>query len=168
MHKEEKFTVVDLEEVVAQVLVDLELLITQKGASVHIELLPRIKAIPIQMQQLFYNLINNALKFARKDVPPIIEIKARQLSEEEVAQYPGLVRFKENYEIVVKDNGVGFEQSHAEKIFTIFQRLHKKTEYEGTGIGLSLVKKVVNNHNGEVRAVSASGQGAAFHVILPV
>jgi len=168
MHKEEKFIVVDLGDIVAQVLVDLELLITQKGASVHIELLPQVKAIPIQMQQLFYNLINNALKFARKDVPPIIEITARQLLEDEVAQYPGLVRFKEYYEIVVKDNGVGFEQSHAEKIFTIFQRLHKKTEYEGTGIGLSLVKKVVNNHNGEVRAVSTSGQGAAFHVILPV
>ncbi len=79
-----------------------------------------------------------------------------------------IIRFKEYYEIVVKDNGVGFEQSHAEKIFTIFQRLHKKTEYEGTGIGLSLVKKVVNNHNGEVWAVSTSGQGAAFHVILPL
>ncbi len=83
-------------------------------------------------------------------------------------QYPRLIRFKEYYEIVVKDNGVGFDQSHAEKIFTIFQRLHKKTEYEGTGIGLSLVKKVVNNHNGEVRAVSALEKGAAFHVILPV
>ncbi len=84
-----------------------------------------------------------------------------------MAQYPRLVRFKEHYEIVVSDNGVGFDQAHAEKIFTIFQRLHKKTEYEGTGIGLSLVKKVVNNHNGEVRAVSTPGKGAAFHVILP-
>lgn len=168
MHKVEKFIVVDLEEVVAQVLVDLELLITQKGASVDIAPLPQVKAIPIQMQQLFYNLINNALKFSRKDSSPHIEITARQLLEEELAQYPRLVRFKEYFEIVVKDNGIGFDQSHAEKIFTIFQRLHKKTEYEGTGIGLSLVKKVVNNHNGEVRAVSTPGKGAAFYVILPV
>ncbi len=168
MHKVEKFIEVDLEEVVAQVLVDLELLITQKGASVHIESLPQVKAIPIQMQQLFYNLINNALKFSKKDVAPQIEITARQLLEEEVAQYSRLIRFKEYYEFVVRDNGVGFDQAQAEKIFTIFQRLHKKTEYEGTGIGLSLVKKVVNNHNGDVRAVSAPGKGAAFYVILPL
>ncbi len=168
MQRDEKFIVVDLEEIVTQVLVDLELLITEKGASVRIEPLPKVKAIPIQMQQLFYNLINNALKFSKKDVPPQIEITARQLLEEEVAQYSRLVKFKEYHEIVVKDIGVGFDQRHAEKIFTIFQRLHNKTEYEGTGIGLSLVRKVVNNHNGEVRAVSAPGKGAAFHVILPV
>lgn len=168
MHKEEKFIVVDLEEIVAQVLVDLELLVTQKGAVVDIEPLPQVKAIPIQMHQLFYNLINNALKFSRKDNPPCIKITTRQVLDEELAHYPRLARFKEYYEIIVKDNGVGFDQSNAEKIFTIFQRLHKITEFEGTGIGLSLVKKVVNNHNGEVRAVSTPGQGAAFHVILPV
>lgn len=168
LHREEKFVPVNLNEVVAQVLVDLELMITQKGAAIEVSTLPVVKAIPIQIQQLFYNLINNALKFSKKDTPPKIEITSRRLIEEDLVQFPQLSRLKEYYEIVVKDNGVGFDQKHAEKIFTIFQRLHGKNEFEGTGIGLSLVKKVVSNHGGAIYALSHPGEGAAFHVILPV
>jgi two-component system CheB/CheR fusion protein len=167
MHREEKKMAVDLNTVVAQVLVDLELLISQKHAQIDVGDLPEIKAVPIQMQQLFYNLLNNALKFSKKDVPPVIGVRARKLEEEELLRYPNLQRFKTWYEFTVQDNGIGFEQQYAEKIFTIFQRLHTRKEFEGTGIGLSLVKKVIGNHGGEIRAVSAPGEGTTFRFILP-
>lgn len=166
LQREEKFVAVDLGEIVSQVLVDLELMISQKTASIKVAQLPVVKAAPIQMQQLFYNLLNNALKFSKKDIPPQINITSRQLMEEELGQFPQLQHFREYHEIVVKDNGIGFDQKHADKIFTIFQRLHSKTEYEGTGIGLSLVKKVVSNHGGEVYVHSEPDKGTAFHVIL--
>jgi signal transduction histidine kinase len=87
--------------------------------------------------------------------------------EEELTRFPQFQHFRVYHEIIIKDNGIGFEQKHADKIFTIFQRLHPKTEYEGTGIGLSLVKKVVTNHGGEVHVHSQPNEGTAFHVILP-
>jgi len=87
--------------------------------------------------------------------------------EEELLKFPKLQHFKEYYEIVVSDNGIGFDEKYADKIFTIFQRLHQKSEYEGTGIGLSLVKKVVTNHGGEVYVHSKPNEGSTFHIILP-
>ena len=129
--------------------------------------LPEVRAIPVQMQQLFFNLIGNALKFTREGIEPRIVIQSRLLLPQEIILYPQLSRFKNYYEITVQDNGIGFEQKHAEKIFTIFQRLHPKTDYEGTGIGLSLVKKIITNHGGEIHAVSSPGQGTSFHIILP-
>lgn len=167
LHEKQHFEVVDLNKIVNDILVDLELLISQKKASIEKDELPKLKAIPIQMQQLFYNLINNALKFSKKDVAPRITITSRQLLEEELPKYPQLHQYKKYYEIIVKDNGIGFEQQYAEKIFNIFQRLHTRTEFAGTGIGLSLVKKVVTNHKGEISVVSTPGEGAAFQVILP-
>jgi PAS domain S-box-containing protein len=166
IHNEEKSTVVDLNNVAALVLVDLELMIQQKNAVIQVGNLPAIKAIPIQMQQLFYNLLNNALKFSRKDVAPQIVLSSKQLMEEELVQFPQLHRYKTYYEIVFKDNGIGFDQVYADKIFTIFQRLHSKSDYEGTGIGLSLVKKVVANHGGQVSVHSKQGHGTTFRVIL--
>lgn len=167
LKSEDKFSIVSLNEVVSQVLVDLELLISQKNATIHVSELPVLNAIPVQMQQLFYNLVNNALKFSRPGTPPIIEISATNALQEEITMHPELVRFKEYYKITIKDNGIGFEQKYAEKIFTIFQRLHSKSAYEGTGIGLSLVKKVAINHRGVIYGVSEPDQGAAFHVLLP-
>lgn len=167
LHREEKFLQVDLNEAVAHVLQDLELLIIQKKATINVGSLPVIKAIPIQLQQLFYNLINNALKFARRDEPPVVSISSRLVPEEELLEFPTLNRFSLYHEIVVKDNGIGFEQKYAGKIFEMFQRLHSKAQYEGTGIGLSLVKKVITNHGGEIFALSEPGHGTAFHIILP-
>ena len=167
LKSEDKFSSVSLNEVVSQVLVDLELLISQKNATIHVSELPVLNAIPVQMQQLFYNLVNNALKFSRPGTPPIIEISATNALQEEITMHPELVRFKEYYKITIKDNGIGFEQKYAEKIFTIFQRLHSKSAYEGTGIGLSLVKKVAINHRGVIYGVSEPDQGAAFHILLP-
>ena len=167
LRSEEKFGPVDLNDIVSQVLTDLELLISQKNAVIRIKNLPVINGAAIQMQQLFYNLINNALKFSRKEVAPEIEITARVLSEEKLTGYPDLRRFRAYHEIIVKDNGVGFEQKYAEQIFTIFQRLHSKSEFEGTGIGLSLVKKVAANHGGEVIAKSTVGKGTSIYLVLP-
>lgn len=167
LRREVNFVTVNLNEIVSQVLIDLELMISQKDASVKVNPLPLIRAVPVQMQQLFYNLLNNSLKFSKKDLSPLIEISCRQLMKEELLQFPQLHHFKEYYEIVVRDNGIGFDEKYADKIFTIFQRLHQKTDYEGTGIGLSLVKKVVTNHGGEVYVHSQPDEGAAFHIILP-
>jgi light-regulated signal transduction histidine kinase (bacteriophytochrome) len=168
LHREEKFVQVNLNEIVAHILIDLELMITQKNAVVQIGDLPVLKAIPIQMQQLFYNLINNALKFSTKDRAPEIVITSKQMGDEQIKSLPQLIFYKQYFEIIVKDNGIGFDQIHSDKIFTIFQRLHTRAEYEGTGIGLSLVKKVVNNHKGEIHAVSQLGVGTSFHIILPI
>ncbi|WP_052324244.1 ATP-binding protein [Flavihumibacter sp. ZG627] len=167
LKSEDRFSWVSLNEVVSQVLVDLELMIAKKNATIQVSELPVLNAIPVQMQQLFYNLINNALKFSRPGTPPIVEISATNALQEEITMHPELIRFKEYYKITIKDNGIGFEQKYAEKIFAIFQRLHSKTAYEGTGIGLSLVKKVAINHRGLIYAVSEPDNGAAFHVLLP-
>jgi PAS domain S-box-containing protein len=168
LRREVNFVPVNLNEIVSQVLIDLELMISQKNALIKVSTLPVIKAIPVQMQQLFYNLLNNSLKFSQKGIPPSIEISYRQLMEEELVKFPKLQHFKEYYEIVVSDNGIGFDEKYADKIFTIFQRLHQKSEYEGTGIGLSLVKKVVTNHGGEVYVHSQPNEGSTFHIILPL
>lgn len=161
------FTQVDLNKTIAQILTDLELLIEQKGAEVIVDPLPVINAVPIQMQQLFYNLVHNGLKFSKQDEKPRIEIRARQLREEEIMELPRLQHFKQYHEITVKDNGIGFDQQYSEKIFMIFQRLHSKSEIEGTGIGLALARKVVINHGGEIYATSKPGEGTCFHIILP-
>lgn len=167
LRREVNFVSVDLNEIVSQVLVDLELMVSQKNASVKFDSLPTIRAVPVQMQQLFYNLLNNSFKFSKKEIPPLIEISCRQVMQEELLKFPELQPFKEYYEFIVRDNGIGFEEKYADKIFTIFQRLHKKTEYEGTGIGLSLVKKVVMNHGGEVYVKSQLNEGTTFYIILP-
>jgi PAS domain S-box-containing protein len=145
---------VDLNEVLQHVTVDLELLIAQKGAKIHSEKLPVLQAIPLQMQQLFYNLVNNALKFNRSGITPEIHITC---SQNEAA-----------YEIRVADNGIGFDQQHARKIFTIFQRLHDRNAYSGSGIGLALCKKVVENHSGSIRAEGKPGEGAIFIINFPL
>jgi PAS domain S-box-containing protein len=167
LRREVNFVSVDLNEIVSQVLIDLELMISQKNASVNFDSLPTIRAVPVQMQQLFYNLLNNSLKFSKKEIPPLVEISCRQVMQEELLKFPALQLFKEYYEFIVRDNGIGFEEKYADKIFTIFQRLHNKKEYEGTGIGLSLVKKVVMNHGGEVYVHSQLNEGTTFYIILP-
>lgn len=159
---------VDVNAVIAHVTQDLELLITQKKATITTANLPVINAVPIQIQQLFYNLVNNALKFSKENITPVIHIKAEDTDPETVSTISELSTFKNYTTITVSDNGIGFEQQHAEKIFSIFQRLHPKTAYEGTGIGLSIVKKVVKNHGGIIRVTSQPGEGTSFHIILPL
>lgn len=165
--REKHFEQVNLNEIIADVKSDLELLITQKGASVIKSDLPTINAIPLQMHQLFYNLINNAVKFATPDREPIIHISGIALSGKENKKWQ-LPAKQQYFHLSVQDNGIGFEPQYAEKIFELFKRLHSQESYRGTGIGLALCKKVVDNHEGRIWAESEYGKGAAFHVILPV
>ena len=168
LHFEKLFIPTDLNEVIKNILYDFELLIQEKRAEIKIDQLPTIKAIPLQMNQLFYNLISNALKFSKEDVPPVITITSRTLTEKQIQKYPALNPKMAYVKIIFKVNGIGFEQQYADKIFTIFQRLHGKETYIGTGIGLALTKKIIENHQGEIFADAKEYEGASFHVILPI
>jgi len=158
---------VDLNGVLQHILNDLELFIHEKEAVITSQDLPKVKGEPLQLYQLFYNIINNSLKFSNPHVPPHIAITTRTLPPEEAGLYPGLDPSLEYIEILLKDNGIGFAQQYAEQIFTIFQRLNDRQAYTGTGIGLALCKKIVDNHHGHIYAVSAEAAGAAFYVVLP-
>jgi light-regulated signal transduction histidine kinase (bacteriophytochrome) len=164
----EQFKTVDLNQVILSVLADLELVINGKNARISYGNLPVINAVPQQMHQLFYNLINNALKFSRPDELPVINITSTILGKANFINIPGLIDAKHYYEIIVADNGIGFRQDASEKIFGMFQRLHSKEAYAGTGIGLALCKKVVANHTGVINAEGIEGVGAIFKVYLPV
>jgi light-regulated signal transduction histidine kinase (bacteriophytochrome) len=148
---------VDLNEKIQRVLEDLELDIKEKKANIHVGNLPTVGGYRRQLQQLFQNLISNALKYSKRNIPPLIDITACQVRENN----------KLYHRIEVKDNGIGFEQQYADKIFQMFTRLHGKAEYSGTGVGLSIVKKVVENHKGSIRVESTLGQGSTFTVLLP-
>lgn len=149
---------VNLTEKVEGVLEDLELDIEEKGAIIRVSNLPVIKGYRRQLQQLFQNLISNALKYSKQDVASVIQITADETHINGQA-----------YNVIsVVDNGIGFEQQYAEKIFQMFSRLHGKDEYSGTGVGLSIVKKIAENHDGFIRAESVLGEGSTFKVYLPV
>lgn len=160
------FTPTDLNELLRDTEKDLELFIKEKGARLDIGLLPKVDVIPGQMQQVFQNLVNNALKFSRNDTPPEIRIWAERVGEKSLDSAPA-----ENgafVRIYVQDNGIGFNEMYLDRIFTIFQRLHGRHEYEGTGIGLALVKKIVERHNGLLGARSREGEGSTFIIVLPL
>ncbi|RYF45075.1 MAG: PAS domain S-box protein, partial [Chitinophagaceae bacterium] len=161
------FDKVDLNTVLEQVLSDLEIVIDQTGAVVDSDRLPVIDAIPSQIQQLFSNLIGNALKFRKDSEKPKVEIRVNVLTNAEKEQYL-LVDDKIYYMIRISDNGIGFEQEYANKIFQIFQRLHGKVEYPGSGVGLAICKKIAENHRGQITAMSQPGFGAKFSIYLPV
>jgi PAS domain S-box-containing protein len=162
----EQFQKTDLNKVLKDVLSDYELLIEQKQAVVTYTDLPIIKGIPLQLHQLFANLISNALKFSENK--PAINITATRLLPSETVNYPQLQENREYVKLVFTDNGIGFEQQFAEQIFIIFQRLNNMRSYSGTGIGLALCKKIVDHHDGVIIAKSAPGAGATFTIILPV
>jgi hypothetical protein len=148
---------VDLNEKVKQALEDLDLDIEEKGAVVNVGQLPVVKGYRRQLQQLFQNLISNAVKYSKEDVPPRIEISAGEVE-----------RAGRRYHLIqVADNGIGFEQEYEDKIFQMFSRLHGKQEYSGTGVGLSIVKKVVENHDGFIKVASEPGIGSNFGICLP-
>ncbi|MDT7827609.1 ATP-binding protein [Pricia sp. S334] len=167
-HHEKLFEQTDLNDVLDDILSDFELLIEQKEAELQVGQLSTIEAIPLQVNQLFYNLVSNALKFSKEGVPPLLSISSRKYSKTEVKERPALDPDLSYYEIVFRDNGIGFSEKYGEQIFTIFQRLNPSSQYLGTGIGLALCKRIAENHHGDIFAESKEGQGAAFHVILPV
>lgn len=162
------YVTVHLNNIIENIRNDFELDIAHKAASFEIMTLCSVQAVPVQMNQLFFNLIGNALKFSLKDRPPQIQISSHYLNGKEKITYPELDPQCEYCEVKVKDNGVGFDQQYATDIFEIFHRLHHREAYEGTGIGLALCKKIVENHNGKIFARSVPGEGTSFHIILPV
>jgi PAS domain S-box-containing protein len=157
---------INLREVIKDIEGDFELLIEQKNAKIIVADLPTIEAIPLHMSQLFGNLLSNALKFSRPDIDPQITISSLLASKEELTNL-GLDKYSRHYKIEVADNGIGFNPEHAAQIFNIFQRLHGKQEYEGTGIGLALCRKIVQNHHGKIYAVPEPGKGSRFVIVLP-
>lgn len=158
---------VNLNKVVQEVCSEFELLIEQKEAVIESDALPDLVAVPVQMSQLFGNLISNALKFARPDVPIRIRIAAEKISRVQIEASCEVKEANEYYKISVADNGIGFSQANASQIFDIFQRLHSRSEYEGTGIGLAMCRKIVENHGGCISATGEVGVGATFTMILP-
>lgn len=158
----------DLNKILQHVIDDFDLLITQKEAVIHHDRLPVIDAVPLQINQLFGNLLGNALKFSRPGILPVISIHSGMLPATEIKKHPALNDRHSYCEIVFADNGIGFDQQFAEQMFLIFQRLNSREEFSGTGIGLALCKKIVLNHRGEIHAEAKEGEGAQFHIILPM
>lgn len=160
---------VDMNDKMRKVLEDLELIIEEKKAKINIGKLPTITGYRRQLQQLFHNLISNALKYNKPGIVPEINITAQKVIGKDIKQVT-LPDHKDKYFylIEVSDNGIGFEQENAEQIFKMFQRLHGKNEYPGTGVGLSIARKTVENHNGYIWAESQPGNGASFKVLIPV
>lgn len=165
--KAQPFQEVNIGEVVRQVVSDLEVRIEQLGARIEIENLPKVEVDASQMRQLFQNLISNALKFQRPGVKPEVIISSRILEDGEQT-FPACLPGDKVCRIFVQDNGIGFDEKYAERIFTVFQRLHSRSEYEGTGIGLAVVRKIMERHGGTVTAKSSEGDGATFIVTLPL
>ncbi len=153
----------DLNEIVGEVMADLDYVIESKKARiiVHNDLDPVI-GVPSQLRQVFQNLISNSLKFAKNGTTPQIDIYSETVAGPDPEANERLFQ-----KVVFKDNGIGFDQQYNEKIFTIFQRLHHKEDYEGTGIGLAIAKKIIEKHEGRITGESKPGQGATFTLFLP-
>lgn len=155
----QSFVVVDLTQITQEVLSDLEVRIQQTQAYVEVGELPLIHADPLQMRQLLQNLIGNALKFHAPGKVPMVKIYGEKFDTEDAVEF---------CQIIVEDNGIGFDEKYLDRIFNVFQRLHGRSEYEGTGIGLAICRKIVERHNGSICAQSTPGQGSRFIVILPI
>lgn len=160
------FTPVNVNEVVKDALADLELTIKEKQAVIDVTHLPEIEAIPGQLRQMFQNLLSNALKFSKTGVRPKINICHEAVNELSLKAAPD--KNGKFIRIHITDNGIGLDESYIDKIFVIFQRLHGKAQYEGTGIGLAIVKKIVEKHNGIIGVKSREGEGSTFTIVLPV
>jgi two-component system CheB/CheR fusion protein len=150
------------------VLADFDLIIREKNAMVVAGEMPVIDAIPVQMEQLFHNIISNALKFSKEKTTPVIKISSRRVDKEDAGAIEGINKQNEYVEIVFEDNGIGFSNEFAEQIFVLFQRLNGRHEFPGTGIGLALCRKIAENHGGRIYATSIEFIHTEFHVILPV
>ena len=163
----QSFEQTDLNRLVEEVLSDLEIEIERKRAIIHVDELPSLCVIPGQFRQLIQNLLSNSLKFSKSDVIPRINIHSETLKGRELPAAPNINANEEYCRINVEDNGIGFDEEYAEKIFVIFQRLHSNHIFEGTGIGLSICKKIVEKHNGLISATSIPDKGSVFSVVLP-
>jgi PAS domain S-box-containing protein len=165
--KGQPFVNTDLGSIVREVSADLEARVEQAGGRIEIEALPTIDADPMQMRQLLQNLIGNSLKYYRPGVPPVVRISSKNLDGRREGTRDD-TQPQPLCELSITDNGIGFDEKYLDRIFTVFQRLHSKTDYEGTGIGLAICRKIVDRHGGTITARSSPGEGATFVVTLPV
>ena len=160
------FDMVDLNLLVKEVEEDMKESIAEKKGCLEFKNLPNICAVQIQIYQLLVNLIGNALKYSKPDLPPVIRISASSIDGIDL-KFSGARSDLKYWKISIEDNGIGFEQQYDNKIFELFQRLHPKSDYFGTGIGLAICKKIMNNHHGFITAVGKPGEGAIFNIFLP-
>lgn len=160
------FENISLNRIVDEVMSDLELAISEKHATIEVSDLPRADVITGQMRQVFQNIISNALKFSRKDEKPRIKIISEIVHHCAIDAKSSIQG--DFCRITIQDNGIGFDNQYAEKIFTIFQRLHSREKYDGTGIGLAITKKIIEKHNGVIAAISNENKGAMFVFVLPL
>ena len=164
---EKIFEKTDLNEELNNSLLELSQYIEDKKALINHSKLPKINGISFQIQQLFTNLLSNSLKYAKENVQPIINIELTEVDAKNESRLKDITN-KKYYKIEFSDNGIGFDQENADKIFLLFNRLHGKTEYQGTGVGLAICKKIVETHDGQIFASSKLGEGATFTIYFPV
>lgn len=156
----------DLNLLIDEVKKDFQERVDDKEAIIEVEPLPQLTIIPFQFKQMVSNIISNSLKYSKADEKPVIKIKS-EILEAAAINDPAAAKQTSYCKITISDNGIGFEKEHAERIFELFQRLHGRHEYSGSGIGLSICKKIAENHEGFIRAESEPGKGAAFHIFIP-
>jgi len=161
------FIKTDLNQLMKETLNEMEIDIEKSKAKITYENLPVISAVPSLMQQLFSNLISNAIKFRKKTIAPIVHIRAEPMKPSEFLSYAGHVNGSNYYKIIVSDNGIGFDESENQEIFKVFKRLHSYQQYEGTGVGLAICKKIIEKHNGFITAAGVPNRGASFIIGLP-
>ncbi len=166
--KVQPFSAVDLNEVVEEITGDLEARLLEVGGELQVGKLPHIEADPFQMRQLFLNLLANALKFHRPGVPPTVQVSSQTVPAPHHGNGEPAARPPLHCQITVQDNGIGFEQVYVDRIFELFQRLHGKDEYQGTGMGLAICRKIVERHAGTITAYSEPGVGSRFVFTLPI
>ncbi|HZV70842.1 MAG TPA: chemotaxis protein CheB [Saprospiraceae bacterium] len=165
-NSERTFELYDLKKIIEEVKIDLKSAIEEKKATIKLGQMCKINIIPFQFHQLLQNLINNSLKYSNPAIPPDIFITSSNIKNNKDSN-PKLITNKKYCHIAITDNGIGFEKEFSEKIFEVFQRLHGKEEYAGTGIGLAIVKKIVDNHNGIITATSVINKGTTFDIFIP-
>ncbi len=164
--EERKFESTDLNSIIENVKKEFKETIVEKQATIEVKEICEVKVISFQFRQLMHNLIGNALKFSNPKIPPHITIESCNIKYSK-ANDANLALNKEYCHITITDNGIGFEKEYSEKIFEVFQKLHSKEEYAGTGIGLAIVKKIVANHNGIITATSEINKGTSFDIYIP-
>ena len=164
--EERVFEVIDLQNLVDDVKSELSEELKKKDGKITLQQSRELEVVPFQFRQLMYNLLSNAVKYSRSDVPPVVTIETEIITNAKTFD-SSLINKKEYVKITITDNGIGFEEHFSKKIFEVFQRLHTKQEYVGTGIGLAIVKKIVKNHSGFISATGELNKGSVFTVIIP-
>jgi signal transduction histidine kinase len=161
------FKKVDLNTLAKEAITELEIEIEKNNALVQVKELPVVWAVPSLMRQLFHNLLSNAIKFRKKTVEPVVQIEAEKVNSFNNAYIPKTMNGSSYYKISVSDNGIGFDPKYTDEIFMVFKRLHSYHEFEGSGVGLSICKKIVEKHNGFITVESKPGEGSTFMFGLP-